>query len=194
MNAYNLHPSNLYINFVLRAVLGQLREADTLMRMYRSEIRSMARALRKQYPVKSKPLHRGLLIDGDFDATGREFVSWSESADVASWFADPRSMMNEYVMHDRPRSVGYMLTLRETSTPSVLFHWSWARLADLPSLARRHPEMGREGARQIEWSLGTQHEVITEPPIEWPELRPFISNEPSLDHKFAPPWLTAQGV
>lgn len=188
----NTHPVNLWINFVLNAVLGRLAEADEMMRRFRPAIRSVAVALCARHPFPRKPLHRGILVEGAFDPATREFVSWSEDADVAEWFADPRSMMNEYVMEHRPSSVGYLLT--STGRERVLFHYSWARLQDLPALARMHPEMGVEGARQMAWSLQTQREVITEPPREWPPLRPFAPERGHLDDRFAPPWISRGGA
>lgn len=185
-----MSPVSLYVNFVLHAVLGRLAEADALMRTFGPAVRDVAAALRARYPFEVKPLHRGIVLDGAFDATGREFVSWSEDPDVAGWFADPRSAMNTYVMAARPQSAGYVLTA-PPSMEGVLFHHSWARLQDFPSLALQHPYMGVEGARQIAWSLRTQHEVITDPLEHWPELRPFVAERPPLDARLAPPWLIA---
>lgn len=186
---------SMYLNFILYAVLGRLAEADVTMRLYGDSIRRAAARIRShhRFSFERKTLHRGVLIDGEFDPSGREFVSWSESKDVATWFADPRSMMNEYVIGQRPRSVGYVLT--SDAKHRVLFHHSWAtRLGcELPVLASSHPDMGTWGARQLEWALKTQHEVITDPLDDWHDIwsaaRPFVETGDTLDAQLAPPWL-----
>lgn len=181
---------SLYLNFVLHAVLGRLAEADWIMRDHGAAVRRVAAALLARYPFAVKPLHRGLAFDGPFDPEGRYFTSWSESQDVATWFADPRSVMNEYLREAKPASIGYTLTMTKPEN-KVLFHHSWAKLENFPALALMHPEMGADGARQIAWNLHTQAEVITDPPTSWPVLAP-IGNTHSieaLDRQLAPPWL-----
>ena len=189
-----MSPVSLYINFVLHAILGKLAEADGLLQMYGEDVRSVARALNRKYPFERKPLHRGLLlVENEFEFSptgeGRTFTSWSENQLVARWFADPLSSMNEYMRAARPDAKGYTLSLPATDT-LVLFHHSWKRLQDFPSLALQHPYMGEEGARQIAWALQTQAEVITDPPKTWPELRentlPYC---PVLDRQLSPPWI-----
>lgn len=185
---------SFYINFVLHAILGKLAEADGLLETYGSEIRHVARALNQAVPFERKPLHRGLLlVRGEFEfaehGEGRTFTSWSENQLVARWFADPLSSMNSYMLTARPSARGYTLTLAGEQ-PLVLFHHSWRKLQDLPSLALQHPYMGIEGARQIAWALETQAEVITDPPSKWPELREnALGYDPILDRQLSPPWI-----
>jgi len=180
---------SLYLNFVLHAVLGRLADADWIMCEHGDAVRRMAAALLARYPFAAKPLHRGLAFDGAFDPAGRYFTSWSESADVATWFADPRSVMNEELRKAHPTATGYTLTVG--APERVLFHHSWARLENWPALALMHPHMGPEGARQIAWSLSTQREVITDPPTSWPVLQPLgrAHSIEALDRELGPPWL-----
>ena len=190
-----MSPVSLYINFVLHAIYGKLAEADWLLENHGEAIRSVARALNRKAPFERKPLHRGLLlVQGEFEFSpsgdGRTFTSWTENQLVARWFADPLSSMNEYMRAAKPNAKGYTLTSEAHQAPLVLFHHSWKKLQDFPSLALQHPYMGKEGARQIAWALETQAEVITDPPKAWPELRentlPYC---PVLDRQLSPPWI-----
>lgn len=188
-----MDPVSLYINFVLHAVLGKLAEADGILQVYGDDVRRVARALAARFPFEPKPLHRGImLVAGEFEFSpcgeGREFTSWSERAEVAQWFADPKSYINGPMSAARPTAKGFTMTTERA--PLVLFHHSWARLQDFPALARLHPYMGEEGARQIAWSLTTQHEVITDPPTEWPERVPFTGqHDHELDRELTPAWI-----
>lgn len=183
---------SLYINFVLCAVYGRLREADAIMKKYGQVVRDVADFINRKLGIPSKPIYRGMLLDPtvpfkhDPQLT---FLSWSEDHDVARWFASKRSTISDYVLHCRPTVRGYIVTLPKPTT-RVLFHFSWARLFNgLSDLAREHPLMGEEGKRQIAWSLKTQQEVITDP-VDG--LEPQIVDEidiTALDERFAPPWL-----
>jgi hypothetical protein len=175
---------------VLNAVLGRLAEADAMVFRFGPAIRRVAHALAKQHPFERKPLHRGVLLEGPFglfDPSGRAFTSWSEDADVAEWFADPRAHINEYIAMCHPRATGHLLT--STDELAVLWHHSWSKLENWPRFAKMHPEMGPEGARQLEWAMHTQVEVVTEPPTTWPALRLFVPTRPPLDDRYAPPWI-----
>ena len=182
---------NLYVNWALYAVLGKLAEADELLRTYGAAIRRVAGELRRRFPFKPRSLHRGIMMDDAdcFDPSGRAFTSWSESEDVAEWFADPRSVMNEHMVAAHPQARGFLLSLDEPPDV-VLFHHLWASdIGDLPMFALHHPHMGSMGAHQIGWALFTQQEVITESPTTWPELRAFSPHRPPLDYRYAPPWM-----
>lgn len=189
-----MQPADLYINFVLHAVYGRLAEADCLMRLHGAAIRDVADALRERHPIDERPLYRGMLLDPDLGlGTHFPFVSWSEDRDVARWFGDPRSYISEPFRAYHPEAQGYMLAI-DAPRSRVLFHYTWAEVfgAPLGFLAYLHPSMGREGSRQIEWSIATQREVITEPidGLEAVPLDPVPDTAISeLDRKLCPPWI-----
>ena len=188
---------DLYLNFVLHAVLGKLSEADALMSMVGDQIRSAAAKLAERNPIPPAPLYRGMLLEPakPYVANPRlMFLSWSEDQDVARWFACSRSAVSEPLAASNPRLRGHLVELA-ASPPCVLFHHSWAAsLGGLSALALAHPLMGPEGKRQIEWSLRTQREVITAPvdvlrpePVEDLDAARFAA----LERRLAPPWLVA---
>lgn len=195
---------SLYINFVMHAVVGKLGEADIIYRNAKDAIHHCANALARYAPIVPKPIYRGVLVDPDLDFKADPaftFMSWSEDRDVARWFASPNSYISrpflEHVWPSIPR--GLLLTL-EAPRSRVLFHHSWANLIAHPrtlgQLAMRHPFMGAEGMRQIDWSISTQQEVITAPVDPLPEALPIESVEgvsvDELDLKLTPSWLTAE--
>jgi len=182
---------SLYLNFALYAILGSLREADALMRVEGTAIRSFAEHLTKERPFEPKALYRGMLLDPaqpfrtDHKLT---FLSWSEDHSVAEWFACRHTVISEVVVQHFPAVRGHIITL--PAPQRVLFHHSWGE--GLASLALIHPFMGEEGARQIAWSLKTQSEVITE---NIPGLEPKLvadldeSTFARLEKRLTPPWL-----
>jgi hypothetical protein len=186
---------NLYINFVLNAILGKLAEADAIMRLKPGAIEGVAAFLVHKYPIERKPLYRGVLLDPQkpYELDPRlTFMSWSEDHDVAAWFASPTSIISEDAFENNPRLHGFMITLEShKQCERVLWHHSWSPLFHDPSLdqlALIHPFMGIEGQRQVAWSLRTQREVITAPVFRAPEAF-YASNVDELDLKFAPPWI-----
>ena len=186
--------TNLYINFVLHAIFGLLAEADGLMRKYGERIRIAADALTFAIPTSPRTLYRGVLLDPSrpFALDSRTFASWSESPDVARWFACPRSVISEPLASTNAKLVGHLVELSSATSRRVLFHHTWARaFGGLSSLARRHPRMGDSGAAQIAWSLETQREVITEPLPVTPKLAPELDAETlaALERRFSPPWI-----
>ena len=192
---------DLYLNFALHAILGRLREADALMGLAGDEIRAVADRLATQHPIAPTPLYRGMLLDPDktFAADPKlTFLSWSEDRDVALWFACPRSVVSEPLAATNPRLRGYLVDLHAPQSRVLFHHQAWALggLAELALvLARAHPLMGEEGRRQIEWSLRTQREVITEP-VEG--LRPSRTADLDtealavLERRFSPPWIVEE--
>ena len=191
---------DFYLNFLLHAILGRLREADTLMHMVSNNIRTVARQIAVQYPVARVPLYRGMLLDPEktYAADPKlTFLSWSEDKDVARWFACPRSAVSEPLAATNAKLRGHLVELLETSDPPprVLFHYSWTfLLEDICAMARAHPLMGDEAKRQIKWSLRTQREVVTEP-IDGlsPKQTPDLASEEleALERKLSPPWIVA---
>lgn len=197
MNANDL---NLWINFAINAVLGRLAEADVLMREYGAEIRRAARELNRRDAPSPCALYRGMLLDPAIPyVVDRRytFVSWSEDADVAAWFACPRSVISEPLAATHPHLRGYIATEHTTRT-RVLYHHRWARrFESLVPFARSHPNMGEDGARQIAWSVKTQLEVITEQIDLVPSPAPEIDAAAlaALERRLSPPWVVAvEGV
>ena len=189
---------DLYLNFVLHAVLGKLSEADALMSMVGDQIRSAAAKLAERNPIPPAPLYRGMLLEPGkpYVANPRlMFLSWSEDKDVARWFACSRSAVSEPLAASNPRLRGHLVELAP-SPPCVLFHHSWAAsLGGLSALALVHPLMGPEGKRQIEWSLRTQREVITGPVdglVPQPTADLDGDTLAELERRFSPPWIIEQ--
>ena len=190
---------DFYLNFALHAILGRLGEADALMSMAGDEIRSVADHLSTRYPIAGKPLYRGMLLDPDTTYVSDPkltFLSWSEDRDVALWFACPRSVVSEPLAATNPNLRGYLVEL-PAPTARVLFHHEWANdlLRGLATLALAHPLMGAEGRRQIEWSLRTQREVITEPiHVLRPNRTADLDAEALgvLERKLSPSWIVKE--
>ena len=191
-----------YSNFMLHAILGKLAEADSIMRTSGDSIRFVADRIAARCPIAPMPLHRGLLLDPEtpFAPDPRcTFLSWSEDRDVALWFACPRSVVSEPLMRVNAKLRGHLIELPAPRS-RVLFHYAWGRtfgnLNDvLSGLSRVHPLMGAEGQRQIEWSLCTQCEVITEPVADLqPERAPELDATAleMLERCFSPPWVIAE--
>lgn len=187
---------DLYLNFALHAILGRLGEADALMSIASDEIRAVADRLAEQYPITPKPLYRGMLLDPDKTYAANPkltFLSWSEDRDVALWFACPRSVVSEPLAATNPRLRGYLVDLPAPQS-RVLFHHGWP-IGGLAAFAREHPLMGEEGRRQIEWSLHTQREVITDPV---PNLLPTPAADldadalEALERRLSPPWIVEE--
>jgi len=186
---------DLYINFVLHAIYGKLAEADTIMHVAGDRVRRVADRLAEKLPIVSAPLHRGMLLQPDkpFVVDPRlTFLSWSEDPDVAAWFACPRSVVSEPSLLINSRLRGHVVSIVKPRS-RVLFHYSWATaFSGLAPLALAHPLMGEEGRRQIEWSLRTQREVITEPVAD---LRPERAADldaaalEALERRLSPPWI-----
>ena len=190
--------ADLYVNFLLHAIFGKLSEADAIVRFGGDQIRAVADQLTSKLPFEPKPLHRGLLLDPTESYRALDqltFLSWSEDRRVAEWFACPRSAVSEPLMKHNPKLRGHIIQIPAPRS-RVLFHHSWARMFDgLATIALGHPFMGEEGQRQIEWSLRTQREVITEP-VE--DLSPQAASEldstalANLERRLSPPWIIAK--
>lgn len=192
----NNDDANIYINFVLYAVLGKLGEADGLMIRHGEAVHRVAEYLAARKPIPSIALYRGMLIEPDTDVRAEPqytFVSWSEDRDVACWFAARTSYISAPLVEHYPRACGVMLHLPAERKRRVLFHHSWA--SGWAGFAALHPHMGVEGARQIEWSLRTQREVITAPLVESPTVVRIeeVAHPPvhELDRRLTPPWISS---
>ncbi len=189
---------DLYVNFALHAILGKLSEADTLMNVAGSSIRTVADRIAARWPITPLPIFRGMLLDPSRPYTADPkltFLSWSEDRDVALWFACPRSAVSEPLAQMKPDLRGHVADLPAPRS-RVLFHHSWAHaFGDLAAFARAHPLMGTEGQRQIEWSLRTQREVITETVVDLrPERVADLDSAAleALERRLSPPWIIAE--
>lgn len=192
---------DLYINFAIHAILGRLGEADQIMRIGGDAVRRVADAIAAECPVDPLPLYRGLLLDPSepFAADPTlTFLSFSEDRDVALWFACPRSAVSEPLAQMKPDLRGYIAQLPAPRS-RILFHHGWASaLGGLAPFALIHPLMGQAGKEQIEWSLRTQREVITEP-VEGltPDRVPDLGADAleTLERRLSPPWvIEAEGI
>lgn len=189
---------NLYVNFALHAVLGKLAEADAIMWFAGDAVRGIADELAAECPIDPAPIYRGMLLDPSetyrADA-GLTFQSWSEDPDVARWFACPRSVVSEPLAQRTSALRGYVAEL-PTPQARVLFHYDWASaLGGLACFALVHPRMGTEGKRQIEWSLRTQREIITEPVADLHPERVVdldAATLEALERRLSPPWVIAE--
>lgn len=188
-----IHPGDLYINWVLHAIYGKLAEADHIMRVGGKAIRWVADCLNDKQPIEPKPIYRGMLLDPSKPfklEPSLTFMSWSEDQYVARWFASSYSYISKPLIAAKPELRGYLATAIIPSS-RVLWHHSWTNLfgGDLASCALLHPMMGPEGARQIAWSLEVQREVITEPFELAPE--PILGDVTlEVDRKLTPKWIT----
>lgn len=189
---------NIYINWVLYAVYGLMSDADALRTKYADAIDAIAAELHQRHPLTPQQLYRGLLLEGAETlriVPELTFVSWSEDRDVARWFGSPSSVISKPIAEQRPNVRGFVVTLSRP-TARVLWHHSWRHAFGMPleRLALMHPLLGREGYRQVAWSLDTQREVITAP-LDVTGLQPEAVEAvcgPSvaeLDRRLSPPWI-----
>lgn len=190
--------ADFYLNFVLFAVGGKMSEADAMMRTFAGSIQRAADQLCAERPFEVKPIYRGMLLDPalTFKPDPRlTFQSWTEDRGVAEWFASTDALISEPLAEANPRLRGFVAELPRPRA-RVLFHHSWAKLIDLPALAAMHPQLGVNIARQIEWAVATQHEVITEPVAGLVPLSCNIGGDRlvELERRLAPPWLQSEVV
>ena len=186
---------DLYVNFAAHAILGRLGEADQIMRTFGESVRRVADDLERECPVPWRPLYRGLMLDPALPFALDDkltYLSWSEDPDVARWFACPRSAVSVDLASMKPELRGYVAKISAPQS-RVLFHHGWAEaLGGLAWFALLHPLMGQGGKEQIEWSLKTQSEVITEPVANLvPEPAPDLDGDAleALERRLSPPWV-----
>jgi hypothetical protein len=190
--------ANVYINWAIYAVLGNLAGADAIAREHPTLLHAFARYLRSQFLVPAREVWRGVLVEPEQVVGGVlsahpdfMFSSWSEDRDVARYFADPTTMVGDLLAKERPHAVGY-ITRCQPPLEDVLFHWTWGmphRIAPLglAHLALLHPEIGLKNAKQIAWNLLTQCEVI----LTTTKISELERSGPGtgLDGRFCPPWM-----
>jgi hypothetical protein len=172
---------NLYVNFVAMAIIGDQAGADEIARQHPGPVAAGAAFVRRVKGVQLQKLYRGVLLTPEMAArdmlqprrSGEEqYDSFTESLDVACWFASASSYMAALVMLQRPTSVGYVVE-HEAKKDDVLWHWSWAKAFPFPDRTSTNfaalvcptiaQHRGQPYADQLSWSLKTQKEVILRP-------------------------------
>ena len=128
-----------YKQFVVTAILGQMSFADMLMQQFRSEIYSVAAYVQQIDPQPAKRLYRGLLIEPSLVRGNRPiqpergaFASFTESRDVACWFALPESWIAEHLARGRPNVVGWIAKYTPQSAEIIFHHAQTKTVNDLP--------------------------------------------------------------
>jgi len=188
-------PLSLWLNWSIQAIMGNLQQADALMREYSAEIQHAAALLRKHNRnVPIGTLYRGIIAskeqirEGSLPSLeGYMSTSFTERLEVACWFASTDAGISQVVMMQNPRAKGYIAEY-EPAPEEVLFHYAWNIAKELPKLAAMHPDI--RDIEQFEWYLQTQAEVITLPPSEL-FVRPMkeygCPPAKELDDSFHPP-------
>ena len=184
----------IYINFVLAAVHGRLAHADHIMHEYGDVVVRVSTLLRERHPIEDLPLYRGILLRPDYDyGVLNPFTSWSESEDVARWFADPDGFLSRPFKQAFPDIKGRLL--RTQRPPHVLFHHSWRNVFHrdgcVSLFALSSPDHGEPTRRQIAWSLDTQQEVITTAVTDYESEDCTFTPEDTArrDELLSPPWI-----
>lgn len=197
------HDFNIYLSWLVPAIMGRLQEADAMMSRYGTEIHRFAAMLQKQYRQPLRTLYRGVLLEPSevirgyvFPQAGVGSVSFSESRDVACYFGLPDTIMSGFVKSQRPKVEGYLaehMPLRS----EILWHYKWnplrvkGRVFDVRSGARQHPLTAHDPA-QFDFVFNTQQEVILKPSAAPLPVTPVADTCPDaadLDRRFTPPHL-----
>lgn len=160
---------NLWLNWAIQAIMGNLQQADALMSQYGRELQYAAGYLRKRNAhVPLSTLYRGMLIPKSEIRNGQlprlegyMSTSFTERLEVACWFASPNAGISQVLMMQKPSSKGFIAEY-EPAPEEVLFHHAWDITERLPELAAMHPDVA--DIDQFEWYLRTQAEVIILPP------------------------------
>jgi len=201
-----MQPFNVYLSWLIPAIMGQLQGADAVASRYPAELEYVASALRNSHNQPLRKLYRGLLLEPYEAQTGVIFtrstieksVSFSEDRDVACYFADPETIMSGFVRQHRPQVEGYVAEY-VPQRQEIMWHYSWnpftyqGMKVDIRAAARRHPASAHDPA-QFDFVFGTQKEVILQPlPAHIPlPVTPIADTCPdtySLDRRFTPPHL-----
>lgn len=196
---------NVYLTWVVAAIMGRLQDADALMQRYPGVVESVAAGLRKGKQPPLRKLYRGLLLEPDELQVGsfitarqgyEQSVSFSEDRDVACYFARPDTIMSGYVLQERPHVQGYVAE-HQPKRAEILWHYAYNPVVfqgmslDIRAAARRHPASAHDPA-QFDFVFGTQKEVILAPLPAGEALHvvPVADSCPDaadLDRRFTPP-------
>lgn len=198
-----MQPINVYLSWLVPAILGRTQDSDALMVQFPGEIESVAAALRHISRQPLRKLYRGLLLEpseisaGDviFSRPGMEqSVSFSESRDVACYFALPDTIMSSYVRQIRPDVEGYIVEHTPVRS-EILWHYSWNPIVykrmriDVRTAARMHPAAAHDPA-QFDFVFNTQKEVTLKPtqvPLHVTPVGDTCPDADALDKRFTPP-------
>lgn len=165
----------LYVAFVQHFVLGRMNVSDSIYQQKGAVVERVAAALRQTQPLKRTPLYRGWLVEPEKVFGGHILVehdipiSFSRDRGVACFFADPKSMISDFLAARRPRARGYVMTLTGWSPSEVLWSYEWAGSIPWPegfkSALTSFGVRGIDSAaiRNIESNLRSQKELILKP-------------------------------
>jgi hypothetical protein len=120
-----------YAAFVQYFVLGRMNVSDRLYQQKGAVIERVAAFLRDRSPPKRTPLYRGWMAEPEKIVQGQILtehqipLSFTRDRDVACFFADPKSMISDFIAQMRPRARGYVMTLTGWSPSDVLWSYEW---------------------------------------------------------------------
>jgi hypothetical protein len=167
---------HFYLAFVQLFVLGRMNVSDSIYQQKGASIERVATYLRQRHPPRRKPLYRGWIVEPEKVVGGKIRVdhqipiSFTHDRDVACFFADPKTMISDFLMTMRPRARGYVMTLADWNASQVLWTYEWAEKVPArggftyPSITSLQiPGVDSAGRRAIESNLETQQEVILKP-------------------------------
>jgi predicted RNA-binding Zn-ribbon protein involved in translation (DUF1610 family) len=197
----------IYKTFVVLAIVGRQKAADSVCRNNIREIERVASYLNSISPIDAQRCYRGLLIEPD-DVVNNQvagqfqsatYISLSEDLEVACWFADTNAFISDFRMQQVPRSVGWIAEYVPAGD-DIIFHHSWTdylnSAAPGPNLyeamADIAPQIGmppQEAVMQLQWNLKTQEEVIlkTGIPLEVRRVETYNCPETQeLNDKYRP--------
>jgi len=213
---HTANDANIYVNWVIYAVLGKLQEADAILRQHGASVERVAASMRRHAPPPAKPLYRGVVLTHADAAPSAlaprprvESWSFSEDIDCARWFACLDASISGAIVEAYGRAAldGYLMTC-EKAPAAVLFHHTWKRIPFGAGLsidvraaaicAERAGAIPETGACQFEWALRTQAEVITKPPQAPIPFAPVgVLNARVLEERYGPPripWIAGTDV
>lgn len=199
-----MNPINIYLSWVVPAIMGMLQQADTLAHHYPGEIEAVAASLRARNRQPLRTLYRGVLLEPHEAAGGVIYtrpggemsVSFSESRDVACYFGLPETIVSGEVVRMRSNVEGYLIDT-VPKRADILWHYKWnpvvynGMTVDIRQAARMHP-MTAHDPSQFDFNLATQKEVVLKP---FPAHVPFLltpigdtcPDADSLNARFTPP-------
>jgi hypothetical protein len=165
-----------YVAFVQYFILGRMNVADSLYQQKNVHIERVAGYLQQRHPPKQKPLYRGWIVEPE-KVVGNKIrvdhqipMSFTHDRGVACFFADPKTMISDFLMTMRPRARGYVMKLTGWNASQVLWTYEWQ--GKIPSgfraITTSLTTMSVQGIKYsdhqtIESNLKTQKEVILKP-------------------------------
>lgn len=128
----------IYINFLCNALVGGDPTAvDDYCKENKEAIDHYADLMNKKHPVTLKKIYRGLLLLDDESINQTllpkdiiQYISFSESKEVAQDFANTNSTVSQFFMGQCPDARGYLVE-HEPDSNEILFHYSWAEALGL---------------------------------------------------------------